>query len=157
MNVDFQIVPLASKMFSPYFRMSAEELRSIGAYTFQSDEDPCYPCRVSLKDAQIGETVLALEYEHHAVKSPYRSSGPIFVRENADEAKLKTNEIPDMLNHRLLSVRSYNVDGLMVAADTTRGSDLRNILNQQFEIEVVKYIHIHNASPGCFNCTVKRA
>ncbi len=157
MNADFQITPLSSKLFSFYFKMNTEELRDIGAYLFQSDEFPCYPCRVSLTDAKVGESVLALGYEHHAVQSPYRSSGPIFVRANAVEAKLAANEIPEMLTHRLLSVRGYSDKGLMVAAETKHGSDLESVLRQQFQMDSVDYIHIHNAGPGCFNCVARRA
>lgn len=157
MSVDFQIIPLASSLFKTYFKMSALELQRAGAYTFKSDEYPCYPCRVSLEDAKVGEIVLALEFEHHTVHGPFRSSGPIFVRSNASEAKFKKNEIPGMLSHRLLSVRGYNIKGIMIAAETTPGSDLENILSQQFQNENVEYIHIHNSSPGCFNCSVNRA
>ena len=157
MSADFQILSLAGKLFSSYFKKSTEELQNLGAYLFLSDESPCYPCRVSLEDAKVGERVLALEYTHHAVQSPYRSSGPIFVRENANESKLGRNELPDMLNHRFLSVRGYSDRGIMIEAETTPGSHLKTALIQQFQNKHVEYIHIHNASPGCFNCTAVRA
>ena len=157
MGTDFQILSLAGKLFSSYFNMCTKELQDVGAYLFLSDECPCYPCRVSLEDAKVGERVLALEYTHHAVQGPYKSSGPIFVRENAKEAKLSGNEIPDMLKHRFLSVRGYSDRGIMIEAETTPGSHLKTALIQQFQNKHVEYIHIHNASPGCFNCTAVRA
>ena len=67
--------------------MSERELTDQGAYLFESDEYPCYPCRVSLIDAKLGEIVLAVSHEHHGENSAYRASGPIFVRQDADTAK----------------------------------------------------------------------
>jgi len=39
-----------------------------------------------LKTPKIGERVLLTNYEHQPAHSPYRASGPIFVRESAAEA-----------------------------------------------------------------------
>jgi len=50
--------------------MADSELDSFGAYIFESDECPCYPCRVSLIDAKVGERVLAINHEHLAVNTP---------------------------------------------------------------------------------------
>jgi hypothetical protein len=61
-----------------------------------------------------------------------------------------------MLNHRLLSFRGYDKDGIMVEAQTQSGSDSQNIIQQIFENKEVEYIHIHNSSPGCYNCEVNR-
>lgn len=157
MNTNIRFIPLDSQLFAPLFSKDKSELEKIGAYMFYADECPCYPCRVSLKDAEIGEQVLALTYEHHSAQSPYRSSGPIFVRADAKTANLSVNEVPTMLNHRVLSIRGYNSRGLMIAADTSPGTEIVDIVNQQFADTNVDYIHIHNAGPGCFNCSVKRA
>ena len=157
MDRNFQINSLDGKNFKKYFSMPASELSSIGAYLFNADECPCYPCRVSLTDADIGESVLAISYEHHPALSPYHSVGPIFIRKDAQMYVPEKNEIPAMLRHRLLSVRGYNSNGLMIGADTNEGNDIETILVEQFHNASVEYIHIHNAAPGCFNCSVTRA
>ena len=156
MTSDFIFSALKSEKFSEYFNMSTSELSSVGAYTFTADKSPCYPCRVSLQDAKVGETVLAITHEHHAVSGPYRSSGPIFVRKNADTVVCSKNTIPDMLLHRALSVRAYDSESLMIAADTISGKDLEVTLSNQLLNESVEYIHIHNSGAGCFNCMVTR-
>jgi len=156
MNQNMYIKALDHKLFEQYFIMTKEELYSYGAYLFKADKTPCYPCRVSLQDAEIGETVLAIPYEHHSVQGPYRSSGPIFVRKGAKTSKLEANEIPKMLRHRLLSVRGYNSESLMVEGDTVVGDEVETVLKKQFQNGAVKYIHVHNAGPGCFNCEVKQ-
>ncbi|MGF1742743.1 DUF1203 domain-containing protein [Vibrio profundum] len=117
---------------------------------------PGYPCRVSLKEAEIGESILVVTYKYHDVDSPYQASGPIFIRENAETAKLKTNEIPEILAERLLSVRAYNLNSEMIAAETTQGLGLRRIIQKQFLNSEAEYLQVHNANPGCFSCNIFR-
>jgi hypothetical protein len=120
------------------------------------DSEPGFPCRVSLTDARVGERVLALTFEHHAVDSPYRSSGPIFVREHASTVEPAKNEIPTMLRHRLLSIRAYDSAHMMIDAQVNQGDELERVIENQFKNSAVEYIHIHNANPGCFDCAVYR-
>ena len=120
------------------------------------DEKPGYPCRVSLEDAKIGEEVILLPYEFHKTNSPYQSRGPIFVRKGIVTKQLENNEIPVMLNHRLLSFRGYDKDGLMKEATTEKGENTKRVIEQIFENSEIEYIHIHNSSPGCYNCEVRR-
>ena len=108
-------------------------------------------------EAAVGERVLALPFMHHDVASPYRASGPIFVRENAEMAKVKVNEIPNSLRHRLLSVRAYDAQHIMIGAEVLHGSELELGIERQFKNSAAQYIHIHNANPGCFSCSVHRA
>ncbi len=121
-----------------------------------ADEKPGFPCRVSLADAEVGETVLLLPFVHHDVASPYRASGPIFVRRGAATAMPAVGEIPLMFRHRLLSVRAYDAGGMMVGAEVVKGSELEPSIGHLFARERVNYLHIHNASPGCYNCRVVR-
>lgn len=120
------------------------------------DEKPGYPCRVSLADAEVGETVLLVPFTHHDVSSPYRASGPIFVREGATTANPRAGEIPTMFRHRLLSIRGYDADAMMVSAEVVDGTDLEDNIRRLFADETVEYLHIHNARPGCYNCRVVR-
>lgn len=122
-----------------------------------ADSTPGYPCRVSLEDAGIGEEVILTAYEHHATDTPYRSIGPIYVRTTATQAMPAVNEIPRMLHHRLLSVRGYDTDTMLVEAIVTGGRRLRETIHQLFDNATIEYLHIHNAKPGCYNCRVTRA
>lgn len=156
MQVDYQIVGIDYQPYADYFAMSEAELKTHNAYLFVSDKCPDNPCRVSLEDAEIGETVLAIHYEHYAIEGPYRSAGPIFIREHAQPATVEPNVIPTFLRHRLLSVRGYNRNHIMIEADATRGDELEDVLRKQFSNSEVDVIHVHNAGPGCFNCAVQR-
>lgn len=84
--MNFRIKALDDREFSPLFNLDIEELKKIGAVKIIVDEYPGFPCRVSLEDAEIGEEVILLPYQHHKTNSPYQSSGPIFIRKNAKKA-----------------------------------------------------------------------
>ena len=157
MSNDFRVVPIAIEEFLPLFNLSDEQLRERSARWLIADANPGYPCRVSLADAEVGERVLAVPFTHHDVRSPYRASGPVFVREGAKPADLEINEVPLMLRHRLLSLRAYDSSGMMLAAKVVPGVELVDAIIEHFNDPRVNYQHIHNASPGCFNCAVRRA
>jgi hypothetical protein len=97
MTHSFQLIALPIERFSPLLTLSDEELAAHGARRLVADEKPGYPCRVSLVDADPGERVLAVSFTHHDVDSPYRASGPIYVRAAARTASPEVNEIPAML------------------------------------------------------------
>jgi hypothetical protein len=156
MNHHFQITALHESEFKHYFEKSDAELSLLGICRMIVDKKPEFPCRVSLEDAEVGEEVILVPYTHHNTDSPYRSSGPIFVRRNATQATPAVNEIPMMLNHRLLSVRAYDKEAMMVEASVVEGNALRETILAFFENRSIEYLHIHNAKPGCYNCAVKR-
>jgi hypothetical protein len=157
MNTDFLFVPLRGEQFAAFFSLSDEELARAGVRRVKVSEKPGFPCRVSLEDVEVGETVLAIPFVHHDVTSPYRAAGPIFVREGAKPAAPAVNEIPIMLHHRLLSLRAYDDTATMIDADVVQGSELEESIRKFFGNDRARYLHVHNARPGCFNCRVDRA
>lgn len=152
----FQITALQDKEFSNLFKLDNWELEKRGAIKMTVDKKPGFPCRVSLKDAEIGEEVILLSYQHHQTNSPYQATGPIFISKDAITSSLDINEIPAMLNHRLLSVRAYDKNGMMRDAIVTEGQNLKTVLIATFSNPEINYIHIHNAKAGCYNCKVER-
>jgi hypothetical protein len=156
MSTSFRLLALPSERFAALFHQSDAELEAIGARRMIVDENPGYPCRVSLTDAEVGETVMLVPFIHHDVSSPYRASGPIFVRKGATTANPRADEIPGMFRHRLLSIRGYDAAAMMVSAEVVNGADLEETIRRLFADENVDYLHIHNARPGCYNCRVVR-
>jgi hypothetical protein len=120
------------------------------------DEKNSFPCRVSLKDAEVGEKVLLLNFRHHNVHTAYRSSGPIIIRERANTVIPEAGTIPEILSRRHLSLRGYDTEGMMVNASTIDGTGLENNIGEFFAIKAISYIHIHNARQGCYLCAVER-
>lgn len=154
--MNFKIKALNHKEFESFFELSDNELENQGIKRMIVNEKPGYPCRVSLEDADIGEEVILMSHEFHTTNSPYQSQGPIFIRKGIKSRELGNNEIPIMLNHRLLSFRGYDENGFMQAAITEKGINTRKVIERIFENSDIEYIHIHNSSPGCYNCEVRR-
>ena len=156
MKDKFIFEALSEVLFEPYIEMSDRELFKINASWVRVDSYPGYPCRVSLEDAQIGEQVLAISFNHHNADSPYSASGPIFVRKGVKQKSYQEGEVPEMLRHRSLSLRGYNSEAMMVDAKVVEGEDIEVCLSNMFANKHIEYIHVHNAKPGCFNCMVRR-
>jgi hypothetical protein len=152
----FRLVGLSAENFDPFFAMSADELSALGARRVFADEAFGFPCRVSLADAEVGDELLLLPFEHLDTRSPYRASGPIFVRKGARRAVLEPGEIPPYVARRWMSVRAYDSDDMMIAADVCDGSDVRGVLSRFIADPAVAFMHLHNAKRGCFSCRVER-
>src|SRR5438132_13667709 len=130
MKTNFRIVGLPLAQFQPLFSLDDNELAQKGARRLVVDAKPGFPCRVSLQDAEIGERVILVPFVHHDVESPYRASGPIFVRETAKQIELAPDEIPEVVAGRVMSVRAYNDKGMMVNAAVTAGTELTSKVEQ---------------------------
>jgi hypothetical protein len=153
----FRFVALPAEKFAPLFDQTDAELRAIGARRWVADEKPGFPCRVSLADAEVGENLLLLSFTHHDVDTPYRASGPIFVRQGVATAKPAVGEVPALLAHRRLSLRAYSEQAMLVASEVVEGSAVEAAIGRLFADPKVHYLDVHNAGPGCFNCRVERA
>ena len=153
----FQIRALPVESFAADFFHADDALRARGIRRVIADDRPAYPCRVSLQDAREGERLLLLPYLHHDVDTPYRASGPIYVRESAVRAFPGADEVPALLRSRLLSLRAYDARGMMVWADVLPGTELESGIAQLFARERSAYLHVHYAKPGCYACRVDRA
>jgi hypothetical protein len=153
----FQLVGLSFEPFAPLFDLSDSALSKINMRRVIAEGKPGYPCRVSLADAEIGDELLLLSFEHQPVGSPYKASGPIFVRKAAVQAKIQRGVIPDYIGTRLMSVRAYDEAHLMTDAMVCAGSDTAAAILKMFSTDEVAYIHLHNATRGCFSCAVNRA
>jgi hypothetical protein len=109
-----------------------------------------------LTDAKPGDELLLLNYEHHAVDSPFRMRFAIFVR-RGEETYDRIDEVPEQLRLRTLAVRSFDVDAMMVDCDLVDGRALEATIDTQLADPRAAYLHIHYAGPGCFAARVERA
>lgn len=156
--MSFRISSLPVEPFRQLFGLPDEELLKHGARRAVADAKPGFPCRVTLADAEPGETLLLLNYEHLPVpSSPYRAKGPIFVRESAQSAAAVIDSVPDYLARRILSVRAYDQDGIMLDADVVEGRELAPAITRFFEDGQVAYLHAHFAKRGCYAARIDRA
>lgn len=152
----FRVVPLSEAPFRPLADLSGEALARSGVERLTVETPHSTPCRVTLEDAEPGESVWLLPHRHHDVTSPYAASGPIFVREKGRAREYAPGEIPEALRRRLLSVRAYDAAARMTACDVVPGTELSALLERYFERAEVAYAHVHFAKPGCYACAIER-
>lgn len=153
----FQIHALAADQFSHLFSLSDADLAAMDARRVTADSSPGFPCRVSLADAAVGETLILLNYQHIPHGSPYAASHAIYVREDAMQATPEIGCVPEVLERRLLSVRGFDEQMIMQDADVVVGRELGQTLTQLFENLEITEVHIHNAKQGCFAAKATRA
>lgn len=151
----FQLSGLPIEAFTPLFGQSDAVLRRQNVLRLVAG--PGFPCRLSLRDAAPGEPVLLLSYPHLTGPTPYRATGPIFVRETARETAVITNTVPPDMRPRLYSVRGYNDAGMMLDADVAEGTALEPLIERLFENSQIAYLHLHHARRGCYACRADRA
>ncbi|MEQ1619321.1 MAG: DUF1203 domain-containing protein [Terricaulis sp.] len=154
--MNFCIAGLDPGPFLPLFALSGAALGARGVQRVPVTERPAAPCRVTLDDAEIGEEVLLLSYEHQPAATAYRQQGPIFVRNTA--ARFEAfDAIPPALMRRMLSLRGYDDAGAMVEADIIDGVAAGDLIKRMLRNESVAYIHAHYARRGCFAARIDRS
>lgn len=152
----FLIHALPRERFELLFGVADDELVLKGVRRMRAHASPGYPCRVSLQDAAVGETVLLMNYEHQPAPTPYRAAHAIFVREQAVQARPGPGEVPEAIARRLLSVRAFDAGHMLVTADVIEGRDLKRQLDAMLATPDVAYIHLHHAKQGCYAARVER-
>jgi hypothetical protein len=155
--MSYRISGLPLESFAPLFTESSAALAARGILRVTVAQAGGYPCRITLEDALAGETVLLLNYEHQPAPTPYRATHAIYVRERARATYDACDEVPQALRRRLLSVRAFDADGMMLDADVAPGEALESLIERYFAMPRVEYLHAHHARPGCYAATIRRA
>jgi hypothetical protein len=154
--MNYQLRGLEPAPFEKLFELDDEALAGRGMRRMRSDQPVGFPCRVSLEDTPVGEEVILLPFTHQDSRSPYRASGPIFVRRGRAAARI-VNELPSYLTLRPLSVRAYDAADEMVDADVVDGAAAEPLIQRYLARTDVAYLHVHFARRGCYACRVERA
>jgi hypothetical protein len=154
--MSYIIAGLDPAPFLRFYGLSDETLAVQQVVRMTADSKPGFPCRITLEDADPGEVLLLLNYEHLPDASPYRSRHAIFVREGAETPAVFTDEVPEQLATRLLSVRAFDRDAMMTDAEVIEGNALEPLIETMFGDPVVAFLHVHNAKRGCFAARVDR-
>ena len=153
--MNYTVRGLSAEPFRPLYGLNDEELATHLARRVVVD-GPGFPERVELRDAEPGETLLLVNFEHQDADTPYRSSHAIYVREGATEA-WSGNHLPEVMRKRLLSLRGFSGDGMMIDADVVEGSEAEPVIERLLGDPRIDYIHAHYARPGCYAARIDRA
>ena len=154
--MSFRVQGLDPELFADLQALSDERLAAKGVERVRVDEKPGAPCRISLDDAEVGEAVLLLNFDHQPADTPYRQQGPIFVRETRVRFD-GVDVIPPALARRTLSLRGFDAAHMMIEADLVEGAAAAALIERFFANPNVAYIHAHYARRGCFAAAVTRA
>ena len=144
---------------APYrhlFGLSDEELAGHGVVRMTVTEKPRFPCRVSLTDRDLGESVLLVNHVSHDVANSYRASHAIFVTEAIEEPAEYVDEVPPVFVPRVLSLRGFDRQGMMAEAVLTQPGEADAGIRKLFGNPEVETIHAHNATRGCFAAKITR-
>jgi hypothetical protein len=154
MTMSFRITGLPAEPFAGLFDLPDEELRARGAVRRIADGNR--PCRVSLTDAQPGDELVLVNYEHHPVDSPYRMRFAIYVR-RGEERYDAINQVPEQLRSRALAVRAFDAKAMMVGWELVEGQQIEQAIERRLANPDAAYLHVHFAAPGCYAARVDRA
>jgi len=151
----YAVTSLPAEPFAPLFAMDDATLAARGARRVVADAPLGFPCRVSLDDAQPGETLILVNYEHQPAATPFRASHAVFVREGVEAANT-VDAMPPALRRRLLSLRAFDADHMMIAADIVEGVDAGTLIARMFADPNIAYLHAHYAKWGCYAARIDR-
>ena len=151
----YMIKGLPRERFVPLFGLSDAELAERGARRVVADDDG-FPCRVSLEDATIGETLILLNHVSNDVSGPYRATHAILVREQADEIELLIDSLPPVFARRTLSLRGFDANGNLVASRVSAPEGHDEAIRELLSDPQIDHIDAHNAGHGCFSARIER-
>lgn len=153
----YRITGLSSETFRHLYGLCDRELARRGVKRYIADKQPGFPDRIEMRDASVGETLLLLNHVCQPAETPYRASHAIFVREGAEITYDRVDEVPEVMRSRLLSLRAYDSEGMMLDAEVLDGKDIEPVISRFFASPYIAYIHAHNAKRGCYSGRIDRA
>jgi hypothetical protein len=152
----YRISGIAPERFARFFGLPYADLAAEGIVRVRADAKPGFPCRVTLEDAEPGETLLLINHVSHDVATPYRSAYAIYVREGAGEAAVIEDGLPAVFANRPIALRAFDSAGMLRGASLALANDADARIRELFGREEIAYIHAHNAAHGCFAARVDR-
>ncbi|TCP71049.1 DUF1203 domain-containing protein [Sphingomonas sp. PP-CE-1G-424] len=155
--MSFRVLGIDPDQFSHLYELADDDLAAAGAKRYVVNAKPGFPDRVEVRDMEIGECAILLNYEHQPADTPYRSRHAIFVREGAKVALDMIDAIPEVIRIRPISLRAFNEHGEMVDADLSDGEVLVPLIERFFSDPDVAYLHAHYAKRGCYAARIIRA
>lgn len=155
--MSFRISGLSPEPFRHLFGLSEEELARKGVMRYVVDKKPGFPDRIAMRDIDIGERVLLLNHICQPADTPYRATHAIFIGEGAEAAYDRVGEIPEVMRVRLLSLRAYDAQHMMIDADVVDGREVEPVIERLLANPQVAYVHAHNAKRGCYSGLIERA
>jgi Protein of unknown function (DUF1203) len=157
MTMTYRITGLSSEPFADLIGQDDETLARHGAVRVTAAAKPGYPCRITLDDAEPGETLILLNHVSHDVATPYRSAYAIYVREVATATAQFEDEVPPVFANRPMAFRAFDTGGMLRNAALALPGEADAKIRALFDQPDIAYLHAHNAAHGCFSAKVERS
>ena len=151
----YRIKGLEPAPYAPLFELGDAELKAKGMTRMPVD-NPNFPCRISLRDCDLGDEVILLNHVSHDGNNPYRASHAIFVSKSATAAADYVDSIPPALDRRVLSLRAFDQEGMMIDAALVQQGEADLAIRRLFANPAAGHIDAHTATRGCFAARIDR-
>ena len=151
----YRIKGLEPAPFASLFEIDDAGLKARGI-TRMTVDNPNFPCRVSLRDCDIGDEVILLNHVSHNGSNPYRASHAIFVSRSATEPAEFVDAVPPALDRRILSLRAFEANGMMIDAALAQPGEADPAIRRLLANPSAAHIDAHNATRGCFAARIQR-
>lgn len=141
------------------FRATGRDDRGNPVKTMIATEDGGFPCRVCLRYAAPGESVLLGSYNLPKPQGLYWTPSPIFVHAEPCTPYQGTDELPDIIRRNaLVSVRVYDAEGMVLydLGQVSDGGQADVPLARALADARTSFVNIHTARPGCLLSRVEK-
>ncbi|WP_419963144.1 DUF1203 domain-containing protein [Pantoea vagans] len=154
--MNFKISGLDAGPFTHLFGQSDSYLKKHNAIRQKVECYPGYPDRISLCDIPAGETALLINHIYQPADTPYFGTHAIYIWEGCTRQGIYLNELPEVVQGRVLSLRAYDEKHFIIEAEIVEGKLAEDLVRRLFGDLQVSYIQIHNAKRGCYPCCAER-
>jgi hypothetical protein len=151
----YLIKGLPRERFADLFPLDDAQLSARGARRVVADAHG-FPCRVSLVDAERGESLILLNHVSNDVDGPYRATHAILIREQAEQAPEYIASVPPVFASRTMSFRGFAANGDLVASRVSRPGEHDGAIRELLADPAIDHIDAHNAGHGCFSARIER-
>jgi hypothetical protein len=150
----FRFIPL-TKEYSEKIRstMADDYGHTLKAITLKSRA----LCRYCLSDGVPGMQHILFSYKPmQEDKNPYTETGPVFIHDHCEQYTDVYVFPPAIKTRKYLTIRSYDSNQWMIDGIMSPGEEAEATIEKLFENPAAKYVHVGDASSGCYFMEVVR-
>lgn len=152
----YRIEGLKRDAYANLLGLADDALAERDARRVTADSKPGFPCRVTLEDAEPGESLILFNHVSHDVPTPFRSAYAIYVRETAAAPACFVDEPAPVFAGRTLGLRGFDSEGMLRGALLALPGESDSKIRALFKRPEIATIHAHNAAAGCFAAKIVR-
>ncbi|HEX8468147.1 MAG TPA: DUF1203 domain-containing protein [Allosphingosinicella sp.] len=152
----YKIQGLAREAYAALIGLDDDSLVYRHARRVTADSSHGFPCRVTLEDAEPGETLILFNHVSHDVPTPFRSVYAVYVREKAAAPACYVDATPPVFEGRTLGLRGFDCEGMLRGALLALPGEADSKIRALFDRPEIETIHAHNAAAGCFAAKIVR-